>query len=352
MHTKKKIMGAAAAVVILLGLAAGCGGSGKASTGRVEGAQKTSSRTLNGAGSTFVAPLVDTWVARVKSALGVTLNYSAIGSGGGISAITGRTVDFGASDAPLTAAQAKACHGCVQIPWALGGTAIFFNLPGVHAKLHLDGATLAKIYLGQIKAWNDPAIESLNSGVQLPSTPITVVHRSDGSGTTFNLTDFLSHVSGTWKEQVGDGTAVSWPTGVGAPHSSGVAAAVKETPGGIGYAEAAYARANRLRYFSIRNRAGKYVAPTTAATAAAAEKARFGPDNSVSIVDPSASIKNAYPISTFTYVVVPQSSAKVRSLKRFIDFAITVGQRRAAKLDFSPLPKNVVTRDEAVIKRL
>lgn len=155
MHTKKK-MGAAAAVVILLGLAAGCGGSGKASTGRVEGAQKRGSRTLNGAGSTFVAPLVDTWVARVKSALGVTLNYSAIGSGGGISAITGRTVDFGASDAPLTAAQAKACHGCVQIPWALGGTAIFFNLPGVHAKLHLDGATLAKIYLGQIKAWNDP----------------------------------------------------------------------------------------------------------------------------------------------------------------------------------------------------
>ena len=178
---------------------------------------KRSSTTLNGAGSTFVAALVQSWVAPVQSDRGITLNYSAVGSGAGIAQITGRNVDFGASDAPLTPDQFSACKGCIQIPWALASTSVFYNLPGGGNFLHMSGPVLAKIYLGQITKWNDPAIAKLNPGKNLPSTTITVVHRSDGSGTTYNFTDYLSHVSSTWKNQVGIGTAVNWPTGTGAP---------------------------------------------------------------------------------------------------------------------------------------
>lgn len=351
MQKKTLIVGAAAAA-LTLAAATGCGGSSKTSTGGVAGAEKTQSSTLVGAGSTFVAPLMTQWQSDYASKHNSTVTYGAIGSGGGIAAITGRTVDFGASDAPLTAGQQQACKGCVQIPWALGGTALFYNLPGLKANLRIDGPTLARIFLGQIKTWNDPALKRLNPGQQLPATQISVVHRSDGSGTTYNLTDYLSHVSGAWKSQVGTGTAVSWPTGSGAPHSSGVAAAVKQTPGAIGYAEAAYALSNHLSYFSIRNEAGKYVAPTNQTVAAAAQKAHFASDNSVSIVDPPASEGTAYPISTFTYVIVPRSSSKLAALKPFMTYAVTDGQSFAAKLDFAPLPQNVVAKDKRIIKGL
>src|SRR5207248_2988646 len=202
---------------------------------------KTSGTTISGAGSTFVSPLVSTWVPAVGGALGYELQYSAIGSSGGINAITGRTVDFGASDAPLSPDQFTACKGCTQIPWALAATSVMYNLPGVKNLLHMDGATLAKIFLGQITKWSDPAIASLNKGVSLPDTAITIAHRSDNSGTTYNLTDYLSSVSPSWKSQLGVGVAVNWPVGVGAKGSSGVAGVVASTPGAIGYADVAFA---------------------------------------------------------------------------------------------------------------
>jgi phosphate transport system substrate-binding protein len=217
--------------------------------------------TLNGAGSTFVAPLLAQWIQPLGSAYGYSLQYSAIGSGGGVAAITSRTVDFGASDAPLTPDQFAACKGCVQIPWALSATAIIYNLDGVKNLLHMNGATLAKIFAGQITKWNDPAIKKLNKGVNLPDQQIGTVHRSDNSGTTYNFTDFLSSASSDWKSKYGKGVAVNWAVGTGQRGSSGVAAGVTQTPGGIGYVDVAYALKNHLKYFAMQTNAGKYASP-------------------------------------------------------------------------------------------
>lgn len=353
MQKKTTLTAAAVAATLVLSLATGCGGSGKTSTSGVAGASKTSSSTIRGAGSTFVAPLIDKWVGPVKSALGYTIQYSAIGSGGGIQAIQGRTVDFGASHAPLTPDQFAACKGCVQIPWALSATSVFYNLPGVGNFLHMTGPVLVQIYLGQITHWNDPAIKKLNPGVNLPHTPITVVHRSDGSGTTYNFTDYLSHVSSTWKSKVGTNTAVSWPTGVGAAQSSGVAAAVGQTPGAIGYADVEYAVSNHLHYFKVKNRAGNFVAPKLNGILAAAQlDTHPAKDGSLSIVNPPKSNKyaDAYPISTYTYVIIAKRTAKTATLKKFIGWALTKGQTFGPKLFFQPLPASVVATDKSVLK--
>jgi phosphate transport system substrate-binding protein len=318
---------------------------------------RSNSATLNGAGSSFVAPLVQAWEAPFQAASGVTLNYSAVGSGAGIAAITGRTVDFGASDAPLTPDQFSACKGCIQIPWALASTSVFYNLPGAKTFLKMSGSVLAKIYLGQITNWNAPAIKKLNPGKNLPDLQITVVHRSDGSGTTYNFTDFLSHVSSTWKKQVGKGTAVQWPTGTGAPHSSGVANVVRQTPGAIGYAETAYPIKNHLTYFKMRNRSGHFVRPVPAGTLAAAQlDTHPAKDGSLSIVDPpkSKKYKNAYPISTYTYILLAISSKQPTQLRQLVNWAITKGQSKTieTKLFFVPLPKPVVKFDKKAIKKV
>jgi phosphate transport system substrate-binding protein len=316
---------------------------------------KSNAATLNGAGSTFVAPLVQSWEAPYKSASGATLNYSAVGSGAGIAAITGRTVDFGASDAPLTRDQFSACKGCMQIPWALASTAVFYNLQGAGNFLHMSGPVLAKIYLGKIKRWNDPAIRKLNPGKNLPSTAITVVHRSDGSGTTYNFTDFLSSVSYTWNTTVGRGTAVSWPTGVGAPHSSGVAAVVKQTNGAIGYAETAYPKRNNLTFFRIQNRSGNFVQPYLPSTLAAALlDTHPAKDGSLHIVNPPKSKKyrNAYPIATYTYIIVANASKQAAALKQLIGWAITKGQPYGPKNYFVPLPAPVVKFDKKQLAKI
>jgi len=221
---------------------------------------KRSAGSLKGAGSSFVAPLVNAWIAPVNSNLGISMSYNAVGSGGGVSAITNKEVDFGASDAPLSVFS-PTCTTCVQIPWALSGTAVLYNLPGAKNLLKISGAVLAKIYLGQIKKWNDPALQKLNKGVNLPSTAITVVHRSDSSGTTFNFTDFLSRVSPAWKSKVGTNTSVAWPAGVGGNKSAGVAGIVHQTPGAIGYADVAYSTIAHLNVFKVQNRAGNYIIP-------------------------------------------------------------------------------------------
>jgi phosphate transport system substrate-binding protein len=314
-----------------------------------------SNTTITGAGSSFVSPLVAQWVAGIGSAYGYELQYSPIGSGGGISAITARTVDFGASDAPLTSDQFSACNGCLQIPWALGGTSIMYNLPGVKNLLHMNGPTLAKIFLGQIATWNDPAIQALNKGVSLPSTKITIAHRSDNSGTTYNLTDYLSSVSATWKSQLGVGVAVNWPVGVGAKGSSGVAGVVSSTEGAIGYADVAFALQNHLKYFSMKNRSGKYTTPgSRGILAAASSDQKPDANNALSIVNPPKKFDNAYPISTFTYVIVPQQSAKAADLKKFLFWAVTKGQtaQYTAKLRFVPIPKSVLVVAEKTIAKI
>ena len=309
--------------------------------------------TISGAGSTFVQPLVSQWISPLGAAYGYELQYSGVGSGAGIAAITARTVDFGASDAPLTPDQFTACNGCEQIPWALGATAVLYNLPGVKNLLHIDGPTLAKIFMGQITTWNDPALAALNPGVSLPSTKISIAHRSDNSGTTFNFTDFLSSVSPTWKAQIGNGVAVNWPVGSGGKGSSGVAAIVSQTPGAIGYADIAYAIHNHLSYFRIKNRSNKFTTPGLRGMLSAAQSDQK-PDsnNALSIVNPPAIYPNAYPISTFTYVIVPQQSSKAPDLKKFLFWAVTKGQAYGPKLLFAPLPKTVLVVAEKAIAKI
>ena len=310
--------------------------------------------TLVGAGSTFVAPLVSQWIPAVGQAYGYEVQYSAIGSGGGISAVTSRTVDFGASDAPLSSDQFAACKGCLQIPWALSATSVFYNVPGVKNLLHMDGPTLARIFMGQITKWNDPAIRRLNRGISLPATPIAVAHRSDNSGTTYNLTDYLSKVSPAWKSKYGTGVAVNWPVGTGGRGSSGVAAIVTQTPGAIGYADVAYAKANHLEFFAMKNRSGKFTTPGLRGIKAAAtsdQKPTPG-TNELSIVNPPRKFALAYPISTFTYVIVPQQSGKAPELKKFLFWAVTKGQAFGPKLLFQPIPKSVLVVAEKTIGKI
>jgi len=311
--------------------------------------------TLTGAGSTFVAPLVAQWVQPIGSAYGYTLQYSGIGSGGGVAAVTSRTVDFGASDAPLTPDQFAACKGCVQIPWALSATAIIYHVDGVKNLLHMNGTTLAKIIMGQITKWNNPAIQKLNKGISLPDQTIAFVHRSDNSGTTYNFTDYLSHVSSGWKSQVGTGTSVNWPTGEGEKGSSAVAGAVRTTPGAIGYVDVYYAVHNHLGLFLMKNRSGNFVQPRAKGILAAALlDTHPKKDGSLSIVNPPKSKKyrNAYPICTYTYADVQKSSSNATNIKKLLTWAITKGQSYGPALIFEPLPKAVVTFDKQQIKKI
>jgi len=317
---------------------------------------RSSSAGVGGAGSTFVAPLVTTWMGPVQQQLGLSLSYNAVGSGGGVSAITNKQVDFGASDAPLSQFS-PTCSTCVQIPWALAATGVMYNLPGF-PNLNMNGSVLAQIYMGKITKWNAPAIKKLNKGRKgLPNKSITVVHRSDSSGTTYNFTDFLSHVSHAWKTQVGTGTAVSWPpAGEGEKGSSGVSGAVGSTPGAIGYADVYYANHNHLGLFRVKNRSGKFVqARAKSILAAAALDTHPAKDGSLSIVDPPKSKKYriAYPICTYTYVDVQKhSGGNAANIKKVLRWAITKGQKYGPALIFEPLPKPVVTFGQKQIKKI
>jgi phosphate transport system substrate-binding protein len=318
---------------------------------------KSNDTTITGAGSSFVAPLVAKWTPALGGAFGINLNYSAVGSGAGIAAVTNRTVDFGASDAPLTPDQTTACKGCVQIPWALSATSIAYNVPGASARLKLNGKVLADIFLGKITNWNDAAIQSVNKGTTLPSLKITPVFRSDASGTTFNFTDYLTHVSPEWKSKVGNSTQVSFPTGVGARGSSGVAGVVSRTDGALTYVDVAYSLANHLKFAYVQNAAGKFTLPGLRAITEAAKGVTLkslGADNAGSIVNPSKAYAKAYPICTFTYVIVPTSSAKAAELRKMINWAVTLGQKQeyTAKLLFVPLPKPALVAAQKTIKKI
>jgi phosphate transport system substrate-binding protein len=314
---------------------------------------KAAGTTITGAGATFPSPLIAQWVTPLGAAYGYDLQYSPVGSGAGVAAITARTVDFGASDAPLTPDQFTACNGCVQIPWALSATSVMYNLPGVKNLLHMDGPTLAKIFMGQITSWDDAAIKAINPGVNLPSTKISIAHRSDNSGTTFNFTDYLSSVSPSWKSTIGNGVAVNWPVGSGGRGSAGVAAIVSQTPGAIGYADIYFAIHNHLSYFSMKNSSGKFTTPGLRGILAAASSDQK-PDatNALSIVNPPKKFPLAYPISTFTYVIVPLQSSKAADLKKFLFWAVTKGQTYGPKLLFQPIPKSVLVVAEKTIAKI
>jgi phosphate transport system substrate-binding protein len=342
------VLGAAA--VLALGVAA-CGGT-KVEKGGAAAAG--GSKTLVGAGSTLVAPLVtQEWIPKYHEKAAVAVTYGPIGSGGGIEQITARTVDFGASDAPLTEDQFKEAKGVVQIPWALAATCIAYNVEGVGNKLKLTGPVLAEIYEGKITTWNDSKIAALNPGIKLPAEKITPVYRTDGSGDTFAFTNYLSRVSPTWASKVGHSTTVSFPTGIGGKGNSGVGADIKSTKGSIGYIAIAYVIENKFDYALIQNAAGQFPVPGIASIEAAAKTLKSIPSNNeVTIVDPPASAPGAYPISTFTYVLVPQKTPKVSVLKPFLKWAITTGQEFGPKLDFAPLPPEVVAAGEATIGKL
>lgn len=322
------------------------------------GSSSTSgSKSLTGAGSTLVAPLVSVWQPEYLKEKGVSVAYSAIGSGGGIAQITARTVNFGASDAPLTEDQFKEATKegvkVVQIPWALAATCIAYNVPGVPNQLRLTGPVLAEIFMGKITTWNDPKIRALNPGVSLPSMKITPVYRTDGSGDTFALTNYLSQISPQFKEQIGRSTQVHWPVGIGGKGNAGIGGALKATPGSIGYIAIAYVLAEEFHYALIQNAAGKYPVPGIPSISAAARVLKEVPaNNEVSIVNPPRSAPEAYPISTFTYALVPLKEANASTLKAFLKWAITTGQRFAPKLDFAPLPEAVIKADEATIERV
>ena len=332
-------------------LAAACGsGGGTTTVTKNGGATPTDSKVLTGAGSTLVYPLVSQWEPDYATKAGVTVTYGAIGSGGGIDQITARAVDFGASDAPLTADQATACKGCLQIPWALGATVVTYNVKGVPNNLHLTGPVVADMFLGNITSWNDPKIRALNPGVSLPDTKVTPIYRSDGSGDSFVFSSYLSAVSPDFKSKIGTSTQPPFSTGTGAAKNSGVAASVQSTDGAIGYVAISYIAADGLNQALIQNAAGRYVTPSVDSIKAAADAVTTArADGSIPLVDPPASAATAYPLSTYTYAIVPKTSSKASELKAFLTYAITDGQQFGPDLGFPPLPSAVVSSDKTEI---
>jgi phosphate transport system substrate-binding protein len=322
----------------------------------VTGATAAVAQDLTGAGATFPYPIYSKWFSDYAAKTGVKINYQSIGSGGGIRQLSEQTVDFGATDAPMSDAElAKAKGGAVMhIPTVLGAVVVTYNVPQLIKPLRLDGATLADIFLGKITKWNDARISALNPGTKLPDADVLIVHRSDGSGTSYVFTDYLTSVSPAWAAKPGKGKEVQWPVGLGGKGNEGVAGQVKQLPGSIGYVELAYAKQNKLAFADIKNAKGQFVTPSIAAvTAAAAGAAAALPANTdyrVSIVN-AAGI-GAYPISSFTWLLVYKTqpdAAKGKKLLDFVRWALVDGEKSAAALDYAPLPSAMAKQ---LIKRL
>ena len=307
---------------------------------------------INGAGATFPYPIYSKWFDEYTTVNpDVRFNYQSIGSGGGIKQITAKTVDFGASDGPMTDAQlAEAPGRLFHIPTVMGAVVLAYNLPGVAKGLQLTPDVVADIYLGKITKWNDARIASANTSVTLPDTPIIVARRSDGSGTTFIFADYLSSISNEWKMGVGKGTSVNWPVGLGGKGNEGVAGIVKQSPGAIGYVEMSYAVKNNLPYAFIQNKSGKFVEPNLESTSKAAEGATIPSDFRVSLVNSANA--DAYPIAGFTWLLIyknPDDAAKGKAIVDFIRWAVHDGQKYTQDLLYAPLPQAVV---EMIDKKL
>ncbi len=360
---KNKMGAFAGCAVLALGITA-CGSSNSSSsnsssTGTT--ASSSGSATISGAGSTFAAPVYEQWASSLSTTL--TVNYQAVGSGAGITSLESKTVDFGASDPPLKAADeeaiAKNGSPAVEIPMFLGAITVSYNVPGVKTGLKLDGKTIADIYLGKVKAWNDAEIKALNPGISLPSTPITVIHRSDSSGTTDGFTSFLSTVDPEFKAKVGEGKTVQWPTGTGAKGNAGVAGAVEQTAGAVGYVEQAYALKHNFTYASVKNKAGNYVEPTLASTSAAAEGVKVPANLGIKISNPPG--VNAYPITSQTFIVVnkdlckagiPGDEAAAKGVIKFLDYGLNEGQTILSKADYAALPAAILAKSREAVADL
>jgi phosphate transport system substrate-binding protein len=312
--------------------------------------------TLSGAGATFPYPMYSKWFSEYsKSHSGVEINYQSIGSGGGIRQVTAGTVDFGASDMPMTDKQLQDSKTKIlNLPTVLGADVPAYNIPGVTGEVKFTPEVLAGIFLGKISKWNDKAITSANPGVNFPDKDIIVVHRSDGSGTTFIWTDYLSKVSPEWKGQVGSDTSVKWPVGLGNKGNEGVSGLIRQMSGSIGYVELIYAVQNNIPYGSVRNSAGNFIkASLESVSAAAASAPKMPPDFRVSITN--APGKDAYPIASFTWLLIPLPSkdpAKGKILNDFLNWMVTDGQKMTAALSYAPLPDNVVAKEKEAIKQV
>lgn len=335
--------------VTLAVAAAACGGGQPAGDQASPAAGGGQSLQINGAGATFPYPIYSKWFDEYhKQHPQVEINYQSIGSGGGIRQVTNETVFFGATDGPMTDEQLKAAPGrLLHFPTVLGADVPVYNLPGV-ADLKFTGPLLASIFLGKVTKWNDPAIAAVNPGVSLPSSEITVVHRSDGSGTTYIWVDYLSKVSPEWKEKVGVATSVNWPAGVGGKGNEGVAGLVRQTPGSIGYVELVYALQNQIPFGHVQNANGEFVKATTetVTAAAAAAAAQMPADFRVSITNAAGA--GAYPISSFTWMLLfedPKDKAQAKAMVEFLKWALTDGQQFASQLGYAPLPAEVVKQE-------
>jgi phosphate transport system substrate-binding protein len=316
--------------------------------------------TLNGAGATFPYPIYSKWFSEYQKVhSGVQINYQSIGSGGGIRQVTEATVDFGASDMPMTdeqlnEAQTKLNTKVLNLPSVLGAVVPAYNIPGVSGEVKFTPDALAGIFLGKITKWNDKAITSVNPGMNLPDKDIIVVHRSDGSGTTFIWTDYLSKVDSDWKTRVGSGTSVKWPIGLGGKGNEGVAGSIRQLQGSIGYVELIYAVQNNITFGSVRNAAGAFLkASLESVTAAAASSPKMPADFRVSITN--APGKDAYPISSFTWLLIPQQSKeanKGKILADFLNWMVTDGQKMTNALSYAPLPDSVVQKEKEAIKAI
>jgi phosphate transport system substrate-binding protein len=314
--------------------------------------------SLTGAGATFPNPIYSKWFDTFHKQTGVQINYQSIGSGGGIKQYSEGTVDFGATDGPMNPDQMAAVQGEVlHLPTVMGAVVLTYNVPAVSgAKLKFDGQTIADIFLGKITKWNDARIAALNPGVSLPAADLIVVHRSDGSGTSYIFTDYLSKVSSEWKDKVGKSTSVNWPTGLGGKGNEGVTEQVKQSEGSIGYVELIYALANNLPYADVKNADGKFVEPSLESVTAAAASAKFPANTDFRVSITNAPGADSYPISSFTWLLIRpkmKDAAKAKALKDFLKWMMTPeAQAMAADLKYAPLPKEVVAIEQARVSGL
>jgi phosphate transport system substrate-binding protein len=346
------------AVVLAATVAAACGGGNtQPVTANSSSADSSQTLPINGAGATFPYPIYSKWFSEYnKLHPNIRINYQSIGSGGGIQQIINQTVFFGATDGPMNDEQLKAAPGRIlHFPTVLGAVVPVYNIPGIAAELKFTGSVLADIYLGKIKKWNDPAIAKLNPDVKLPATDVTVVHRSDGSGTTFIFVDYLSKISSEFKSKVGVSTSVQWPAGVGGKGNEGVSGLVTQTPGSIGYVELIYALQNKINFGPVQNAAGEFVKASVAAVtkAAAAAAPNMPADFRVSITNASGA--GAYPISSFTWLLLhedPKDKAAGKAMVDFMKWALTDGQKYCADLGYAPLPTNVVMLEQAALDQI
>jgi phosphate transport system substrate-binding protein len=311
-----------------------------------------SAANLTAAGATFPAIIYQKWCEEFKAKTGNQINYQSVGSSAGVKQLTEGTVDFGASDVPMTDAQLSALKvKTLHFPTVLGAVVLTYNVPGLASDLKLSGSTVGDIFLGEVKKWNDPKIAADNPGLKLPNTDIMVIHRSDGSGTSGIFTDYLSKVNATWKSKVGAGNSVSWPTGLGANQNAGVAGSVKQTPGAIGYVELAYAVQNNMSVVDLKNANGKFVKPTfDSVTAAAAGMKDMPADFRVSIANGPGD--KTYPISSFTWLLIPSQipdAAKKKAVVDFLNWMLTDGQKDAQGLQYAPLPAAVIAKEKKQI---